>query len=411
MRLYQVTYRFKRCRLWLRPLAVVLLFLLPLSVSSAQGQPVTEGVAALSDDLDRESLRIAIHRSLSYLEKLPPERIVGEQPRPFTAKEVLDVLREFERLLNRWDCEECWKKEFAARFELIPSSRHPERNQVLFTGYYQPVIEASLVPTAEFAHPIYGVPADLITAEQVTLTPKVTKERIVGRVQGESWLPYYSRREIDEQHSLRGRGYEIAWAKDPIDLFFLHIQGSGLLQLPDGRRLPIGYAGANGRPYRSVGRWLIDRGKIPAEEMSMQRLRLYLTKHPDERSEIFAYNERYIFFRFVPKGPLGNLEFPVTPNRSIATDARLFPKGALAFITTRRPVFDAARQMVGWQAFSRFVLNQDTGAAIRGLQRVDLYFGTGSEAEAPAGFMNSPGKLYFLALKQPSGSPPSPAGR
>jgi membrane-bound lytic murein transglycosylase A len=392
-------------------LAVFFLLLLLLSVSGIHGEPMTEVIPTLSDDLDRESLRIAIRRSLSYLEKLPPERIVGAQPRPFTAKEVLNVLREFEILLNRWDCEDCWRKEFAKRFELIPSSRDPELTPVLFTGYYQPVIEASLVSTADFAYPIYGLPADLITAEQVTLTPEVTKERVVGRIQGESWLPYYSRREIDEEHSLRGRGYEIAWAKDPIDLFFLHIQGSGLLQLPDGRRLPIGYAGANGRPYRSIGRWLIDRGKIPPEEMSMQRLRRYLTEHPDERSEIFAHNERYVFFRFAPKGSLGSLEFPVTPNRSIATDARLFPQGALAFIITRRPIFDAARQLVGWQLFSRFVLNQDTGAAIRGPQRVDLYFGTGSEAEATAGFMNSPGKLYFLALKQPSGSPPSPSGR
>ena len=411
MRLYQVVYRFKRRPVRLRPLAVFFLFLLPVLVGSIHGGPVTEVIPIPSDDLDRESLRIAIRRSLSYLEKLPPERVIGSQPRPFKAREVLDVLREFEILLNRWDCEDCWKKEFVKRFELIPSSRDPELTPVLFTGYYQPVIEASLVPTTDFAYPIYGLPADLLTAEEVTLTPEVTRERIVGRVQGESWLPYYSRREIDQEHSLRGRGYEIAWAKDPIDLFLLHVQGSGLLQLPDGRRLPIGYAGANGRPYRSIGRWLIDRGKIPPEEMSMQRLRRYLAEHPDERSEIFAHNERYVFFRFAPKGPLGSFEFPVTPNRSIATDARFFPQGALAFIVTRRPIFDAARQLVGWQPFARFVLNQDTGAAIRGPQRVDLYFGTGSEAEANAGFMNSPGKLYFLALKQSSDSRPSRSGR
>jgi len=230
----------------------------------------------------------------------------------------------------------------------------------------------------------------------------------VGRVQGESWKPYYSRREIDEEGSLRGRGYEIAWVKNPIELFFLHIQGSGLLQLQDGRRLLVGYAGANGRPYRSIGRLLIDRGKIPREEMSMQRLRLYLTDHPDERSEILTYNERYVFFRFLPEGPLGNLEVPLTPDRSIATDARLFPKGALAFIVSRRPIINTAGQLVGWQPFSRFVLNQDTGGAILGPRRVDLYFGSGAEAEAAAGFMNSQGKLYFLSLKGPSGSQPRP---
>ena len=358
----------------------------------------------LSDDLDRESLRIAVHRSISYLEKLPPDRIVGEQPRPFTAKEVLNGLREFEGLLPQWDCRACWLEEFNARFEFVPSSDDPKTQTILFTGYYQPVIEASLVPTAEFAYPIYGKPADLIVAEQVTLAPAPIKEKVIGRVQGESWLPYYSRREIDQEGSLSGRGYEIAWAKDPVDLFFLHIQGSGLLQLPDGQRLQIGYAGANGRPYRSIGRWLIDRGKIPQEEISMQRLRLYLAEHPEERSEIFAYNESYVFFRLVSEGPLGSLDFPLKPGRSIATDARLFPKGALALIITEKPIVDAAGRLAGWQPFARFVLNQDTGGAIRGPQRVDLYFGTGGEAGAAAGVMNRQGKLYFLSLKNPSAS-------
>jgi membrane-bound lytic murein transglycosylase A len=205
--------------------------------------------------------------------------------------------------------------------------------------------------------------------------------------------------------SLRGQGYEIAWVKNPIDLFFLHIQGSGILQLEDGRRLLIGYAGANGRPYRSIGRLLIDRGRIPQEEMSMQRLRGYLVDHQDEQNEILAYNESYVFFHFLEEGPLGNLEVPLTPGRSIATDARLFPKGALAVIATERPVLDTAGQVVSWRSFSRFVLNQDTGGAIRGLQRADLYFGTGAEAEAAAGFMNRPGKLYFLSLKTPSIAP------
>ena len=408
MRLYQVASAVKRHSALLQPLAIVFGFLLLLPVSVIRSESPTAATPTLADDLDRESLRIALQRSISYLSKLPPANVVGEQPRRFTAKQALDALRAFEPLLNRWDCHACWIKEFIARFELIPSSSDSALETVLFTGYYQPVIEASLVPTAEYAYPIYGKPSDLITAEQVTLTPTPTKEKIVGRVQGESWKPYYSRREIDEEGSLRGRGYEIAWVKNPIELFFLHIQGSGLLQLQDGRRLLVGYAGANGRPYRSIGRLLIDRGKIPREEMSMQRLRLYLTDHPDERSEILNYNERYVFFRFLPEGPLGNLEVPLTPDRSIATDARLFPKGALAFIVSRRPIINTVGQLVGWQPFSRFVLNQDTGGAILGPQRVDLYFGSGAEAEAAAGFMNSQGKLYFLSLKGPSGSQPRP---
>jgi len=382
-------------------LAVVLSVVFAFAACVNRQLPVSV-TPALTDDLDGESLRTALRRSVSYLEKLPPERIVGEQPRRFTAGEVLDSLLAFEKSLDSWDCRECWMRDFNIRFDLIPSSGDPELETVLFTGYYQPVIEGSLVPTSEYSYPIYGIPADLIVTEQATLTPSMASVKTIDRLEGGNLVPYYSRREIDELGSLRGRGYEIAWVKNPIDLFFLHIQGSGILQLEDGRRLLIGYAGANGRPYRSIGRLLIDRGKIPQEEMSMQRLRRYLLDYPEEQNEIFSYNESYVFFRFLEEGPLGNLEVPLTPGRSVATDARLFPKGALALIVTERPVLDTAGQVVGWQPFARFVLNQDTGGAIRGPQRADLYFGTGFEAEAGAGYMNRPGKLYFLSLKSPS---------
>ena len=369
------------------------------------GQPTTSSAPFISDDLDRESLRAAIRHSIAYLEKLPPERIVGEQPRRLTAKEVLDSAAAFERLLDRWDCRECWLKELDARFDLIPSSSDPATEPILFTGYYQPVIEASLVPTAEYAYPIYGKPADLIVAEQVKLTPAMSAEKVFGRLEAEKFIPYYSRREIDQQGILRGRGYEIAWVKNPVDLFFLHIQGSGILQLSDGRRLQVGYAAANGRPYRSIGRLLIDSGKVPQGEMSMQRLRRYFAEHPEEQVDIMAHNESYVFFRFLEEGPLGSLEVPLTPGRSIATDPRLFPKGALAFVTAQKPIVDGGGQLTGWEEFSRFVVNQDSGGAIRGAQRGDLYFGTGFDAGAAAGYMNRPGKLYFVLLKNPSAAP------
>jgi membrane-bound lytic murein transglycosylase A len=399
--LSQVKNRCKRCRALLQTLAVVLSLALASAACTIGRTPVST-MPALTDDLDRESLHTALRRSVSYLEKLPPDRIVGEQPRRFTAGEVLESLLAFEKSLDNWDCRDCWMRDFNTRFDLIPSSGDADLETVLFTGYYQPVIEGSLAPTPEYAYPIYSVPTDLIVTERLTLLPSLAPDKVAGRLEGGNLVPYYSRREIDELGSLRDRGYEIAWVKNPIDLFFLHIQGSGILQLEDGRRLLVGYAGANGRPYRSIGRLLIDRGKIPQEEMSMQRLRRYLLDYPDEKNEIFSYNESYVFFRFLQEGPLGNIEVPLTAGRSIATDARLFPKGALAFISTEKPILDAAGGLMGWQPFSRFVLNQDTGGAIRGLQRADLYFGTGAEAEAAAGYMNRPGKLYFLSLKTPS---------
>ena len=380
-----------------RPSCRFLLFILLLSscapVLTAQApRPST----LVSDDLDAESLRAAIGQSLAYLRKLAPERIVGEQPRLFTAAEIENSMTAFERLLGSGICPACLAGELDTRFELVASSGVADSIEVLFTGYYQPVIAGRLTPSDEYRYPIYAKPADLTAA-----AVKIADNDGAG---GQDSLPtYYSRREIDEGGALRGRGLEIAWVKDPVDVFFLHIQGSGIISLPDGGRLNVGFAGQNGRPYRSIGRLLIDDGKITKEEMSMQRLRRYLAEHPQEQSDIFAYNESYVFFRVLGVlngGPLGSLEVPLTAGRSIATDSRLFPKGALAVMQTSIPVIGPAGELSGWQPVTRWVLNQDTGGAIRGLQRADIYFGSGDQAGALAGYMNRPGRLYFLLLKQ-----------
>jgi membrane-bound lytic murein transglycosylase A len=355
----------------------------------------------IADDLDRTSLAAALRQSQNYLEKLPRDRVLGEQPRRLTAGEALDSLGALEPLLARWQCWDCFVKELRERFEFVPATSDVSADPVLFTGYYQPVIQASLVPTDDFRFPIYRTPADLITSEQADVAAVQEKSgRVIGRLVGNDFHPYYSRREIDQLGALRGRGLEIAWVKDPIDIFFLQIQGSGLLQLSDGRRLHVNYAAQNGLAYRSIGRLLIDQGKIPQEEMSMQRLRQYLQEHPEERDEIFYYNESYVFFRLLDEGPFGSLEVLLTPGRSIATDARLFPKGALAFIATEKPVIASGGELAGWQPLSRLVLNQDTGGAIRGPRRVDLFFGAGESAASEAGYMNRQGRLYFLYLKQ-----------
>jgi membrane-bound lytic murein transglycosylase A len=374
----------------------------------ANAQPAQRALPVIADDLDRASLRAAIGQSMGYLAKLPSHRVVGEEPRRFTAGELMATLRAFEQTLKHWRCRECWIRQVVDLFDFLESSNDPELQSVLFTGYYQPVIDASLAPTAEYKYPIYAIPADLVIVEGTARDSAPAGAKRIGRLQGDKLVPYYSRAEIDHQGALREQGLEIAWAKDPVDIFFLQIQGSGILRLPNGRRLQIGYAGQNGLPYRSIGRLLMDDGKIAREEMSMQRLRRYLAEHPGQRDQIMAYNESYVFFRFLSQGPLGSLEVPVTAGRSIATDSRLFPKGALAFIYSERPVLDGAGRLRGWTPFLRFVLNQDAGGAIRGPQRVDLFFGADSHGAAGAGYMNSRGKLYFLALKE---RPAKPAAR
>lgn len=356
--------------------------------------------AWIGDDLEPDSLRAAIVQSKAYLSRLSPETIVGQQPRPFTAGEVIEALFAFEPLLDHWACQPCLARGVRERFEIVPSSWNEELADVLFTGYYQPVMDGSLVRTEEYRYPLYSRPPDLVAVEQVTVEPQFSARKVVGRVEEEEFLPYHTRHEIDRLGVLEGRGLEIAWLKDPVDGFFLHIQGSGIIRLPDGGRLSVGYAAQNGRPYRSIGRLLIDSGKIDKEEMSMQRLRRYLAENPQEREDIFAYNESYVFFRVLQDGPLGSLEVLVTPGRTLATDSRLFPKGALMLIQTELPIVDEAGQLAGWRPVTRFVLNQDTGGAIRGLQRADLYFGSGEEAGGPAGYMNRRGRMYFLVLRE-----------
>jgi membrane-bound lytic murein transglycosylase A len=379
---------FLRCKL------SQLVFFVAMAVALAGcAIPITVRQATLNDDLDLAALRVAIGHSLAYLQKLPPERVVGVQPRLFTASELADSLLDFGALLDQQPRRHLLARELGDRFELIASSGAPREEEVLFTGYYQPVIDASLVPSDEYRFPIYGVPPELLTLDRSEGTnPGAIEAKVSG--------PFYSRREIDDLGVLRGRNLEVAWVKNSIDLFFLHIQGSGLLRLRDGRQVTVGYAAQNGLPYRSIGRLLIDNGKVPKEEMSMQRLRRYLTEHPSEQNEIFAYNDSYVFFRLNQGGPLGSLDVPVTAGRSIATDSRLFPRGALALVQMEIPVIGAQGELAGWRPVTRLVLNQDTGGAIRGPQRADYYFGTGDEAGALAGYMNRQGRLYFLVRKQ-----------
>ncbi len=352
------------------------------------------------DDLDKKPLELAVLRSLEYFNRLPENRLYRFGNMDYSVAELKESLLAFLEILRYSESAETLNMKVKETFDVYQSVGSDGNGEILFTGYYAPVLEGSREETEIYRYPIYKTPDDHIVVKLEEFHNKFKGERIIARYENGQIIPYYTREDIDTAHCLKGRGLEIAWFADPVDLFFLHIQGSGLVKLQDGTIMQISYEQANGHPYRSVGRLLIDSGKIPPEDMSLKSIKRYLREHPEEMSDILNHNESYVFFRIVEDGPVGSLNVPVTAGRTIATDSSLFPKGSLVFIQTRKPVIDDDGKIVAWVPFSRFALNQDTGGAIKGPGRVDLFCGNGSIAGIMAGHMKEKGKLYFLVKKR-----------
>jgi membrane-bound lytic murein transglycosylase A len=281
---------------------------------------------------------------------------------------------------------------------LLRAAGRKGNRRVLFTGYFEPVYPGSLTPDDTYRHPLYRRPGDLVRIDLTPFGDAFRGKRITARIEGQKVLPYHSRREIEEQGALEGRGLELAWLRDPVDVAFLHIQGSGRIALPDGSAVSVGYAGSNGRPYRSIGRYLIEHDLVSREEMSMQAIRRFLETHPDRQAEVLNHNPSYVFFSPKPNGPFGNINVQLTPGRSLALDDDLFPKGALCFVSVKKPVVADGR-ILEWVDMQRFMVNQDTGGAIRGAGRADIFWGRGPYAETAAGHMKHQGDLYVLLKK------------
>jgi len=356
-------------------------------------------IPSFEGDLDRESLGIAIGWSIEYLRRLPEDRIFEYGEDQYSAAHLIQSMETFLYLLDEAEDMEELSDMIRQRFNVYQSVGSDGRGTVLYTGYYEPILAGSLIPNEKYRWPLYRRPDDLIEINLELFNSKFKGERIVARYDENRVIPYFTREEIDSHGLLEGRQLEIVWLEDFLDVFFLQIQGSGQVILEDGSTLRVNYSASNGRPYRSIGGLLIHRGIITKEEMNIPRLREYLRDNPDQREEILNYNESYVFFRLVDDGPLGNIEVPLTPGRSIATDSSLFPKGGLVYICAQKPVIDESGAMKEWIPFSRFALNQDTGGAIKGPGRVDLFWGSGKEAGVIAGHMNTEGSLYFLVEK------------
>ncbi|MBI3222941.1 MAG: MltA domain-containing protein [Nitrosomonadales bacterium] len=265
--------------------------------------------------------------------------------------------------------------------------------QGLITGYYEPKLPGSRSKTERFRYPLYAVPDDLLSIDLGELYPQLKDMRLRGRLQGRQVLPYYSRGEIEAgKGALQGR--ELFWVENAVDLFFLQIQGSGRIELPDGSLVKVGYADQNGHPYQSIGKKLIEMGELKVEEASMQGIKLWAEQHPDKLDALLAKNPSYVFFRELPNqltAPLGALGVPLTDAYSIAVDPRTIPLGAPVFLSTTYP--NSAT------ALNRLMLAQDTGGAIKGAVRADFFWGFGEQAGVQAGKMKQSGQMWVLFPK------------
>jgi len=263
----------------------------------------------------------------------------------------------------------------------------------LFTGYYEPFIRASQTQSAQYNTPIYLKPQDLVVIEDLGLFKSNMKgERIAGRLHEGTLAPYYTRAEIDAG-ALQKQNLEIAWAQDPIDLFFLHIQGSGRLQFEDGSTLGIGYHGTNGRAYFAIGKALYERGHLPKGEINLDSIKAWLRTHPDEGQEIMHMNPSYVFFRIRDtEDPVGSQGVELTPQRSMAIDRKYVELGNLLWLDCEHPLES--------EPIRQLMVTQDTGGAIKGTVRGDFYWGSGEVAEKLAGPMKSKGRFFVLVPKK-----------
>src|SRR5215471_10500663 len=353
-----------------------------------------------TDDLDRASLQQALQRSLEYARRLQPDQALSFGDRQITAQTLVQTLEAFQWVLATATTPTALQQALREHFEVVQSPGRDERGEVLFTGYYEIELEGSLVPSAAFPYPLYKRPPDLVDVASPPPTLRTGgASRRVQAQQGRSG-PYYTRREIDGEGRLRGRGLELLWLRNPVDGFFLHVQGSGQIRLRNGHIQRVQYAASNGHPYYSIGRVLLEDGRLPREAVSLQGLRRYFRDHPQETARVLYRNPRYIFFRPVAQGPQGNLGVLLVPGRSVATDQRLFPPGGVAFVQMQQPVFNAQGDITAWQPAARFVFNHDTGSAITGPGRIDLFWGHGPRAEMAAGHMQHTGGLFFLLKRQ-----------
>jgi membrane-bound lytic murein transglycosylase A len=354
-----------------------------------------------ADDLDLPGLRRAARASQTYFQRSSSSktRVLGDDV--YTSEQVARSVERFMELVENTP-----PGQLGTRLARDCRAYAP-RDGGLFTAYYEPILQASRERTPRFRYPLYAKPDGLTLVKLARFFPGDSRQ-FHGQLKGGELLPYLTREQIDGRRMLAGRGLELAWLDDPVSVFFLHIQGSGRLHLDDGDVLRVNYSASNGLPYTSIGRYLLNEKMIRSG--SSDSIQAFLRGNPSSRDDIMFRNRRYIFFREVDlgddEGPIGSLGVPLVAGRSVAADQRYVPPGAVMFIKTDAPVVGTDGQLAGWNKIARFAFNHDSGAAIKGPGRADIYWGEGAAAGAAAGYMHNPGDMIVLMC----GVQPQPAG-
>ena len=339
---------------------------------------------------NRAGLVEAIDHSLEYYRK--PSSKTHFPYLDISHERAVQTLEMFKRVLTEAKDPSDLNRIIAERFDVYMSRGCDEQGTVLFTGYCTPIFKGSKTRSAQFRVPLYRQPPDLVKKEDGSGTP------VGRRAEGGTIVRYYTRREIETQQLFAGKGLELVWLRTPLEAYIAHVQGSAIIELPDGKELRVGYEGKTDRPYTSMGMAMVADGKFSADELSLQRIMAYFDKHPAELKHYMYKNDSYVFFTDSEGGPFGSLNCPVTPFRSIATDKSVFPRGLIAYAVTKAPVLKTRTKVV-FEPYYSFALDHDTGGAIRSAGRCDLYMGIGPDALLLAGRQNAEGKLYYLAVK------------
>ncbi|MBW4524337.1 MAG: MltA domain-containing protein [Phormidium tanganyikae FI6-MK23] len=379
-----------------RSLILSLIFLGVPTISVAQPKPITTSVhsalkpianspTAIDDQIlrDRRSMIRAIDHSLQYLQTEKAVQAYQKYPvKGVTRDRVIRSLQRFRQLLTTARSEAALSNAIAREFVAYQSIGKDNKGTVSFTGYFEPVHTASRTQTAEYRYPLYALPAQFSQWKK----PHPTRLELEG---------------ADGLQASKGklRGSELVWMRDRLEAFLVQVQGSARLNLTDGTTMTIGVAGLTDQPYSGIGRELVKDGKLKLADLNLPNVLKHFQANPKDLNIYLPRNRRFVFFRNTfGAAALGSLGVPVTADRSIATDKSLMPPGALALIQTQLPILNAQKQFEQ-RSVNRYVLDQDTGGAIIGAGRVDIFTGTGTQAGNEAGLINATGQLYYLLLR------------